>query len=63
MNDSHLDPGSFRDVAGNVHIVANRILRTVNECTRKDYEIIRDSGVIADAIANKFLIESNEVAR
>lgn len=62
MSDIAIDPGSFRDVTGNVYEVEGRILRTVNECARSDYEAIRDSGVIEDSIDKGFLIGCEEIA-
>ncbi len=62
MTEARLDPGSFRDSAGNVYDVGGRILRTVNECARADYEAVRDSGTIAVSIASGYLIASDEVA-
>lgn len=61
MIDDGLIPGSFRDVAGNVYEVDGRIFRTVNPCACKDFEAVRDSGVVAESIANGFLITSNNV--
>lgn len=55
------EAGSFRDPAGNVIISNNRVLRTVNEVARADYEAIRDKGILSKAIQQGFLISFQEL--
>jgi ribosomal protein L11 methylase PrmA len=55
--------GSFRDPAGEVYEHEREIYRTVRERARAAYEAARDRGIIADAVARGYLIQSDEVER
>lgn len=55
------DAGSFRDPAGHVLISGNRIFRSINEVARRDYEAIRDKGVLSKSIEQGYLIGANEL--
>jgi len=39
-------PGSFRDPAGRVFQVGDRIFRAIAECAARDYEQVRDAGLL-----------------
>lgn len=62
MIDDGRNPGSFRDVAGNVYEIDGRVLRTVTPRAQACYESMRDGGVIAESIAKGFMIATDEVA-
>src|SRR4051812_15922666 len=57
------DPASYRDPAGHVHVVDERIYRTVRAPGREHYERARDSGFLARASASGRLIGGQEVDR
>jgi ribosomal protein L11 methylase PrmA len=46
MNGISPIPGSFRDPSGRVYQLDGRILRTVNECFAKDFEIVQETGLL-----------------
>jgi ribosomal protein L11 methylase PrmA len=54
--------GSFRDPAGQVFVDDDRIYRTINEPAARDYERLRDQGLLARLAAKGWLVESREVA-
>src|SRR5690242_12504777 len=55
--------GSFRDPGGQVFIDGERVLRAVYPSSREDYEAFRDSGLLDDFVARKWLLPSREVDR
>jgi ribosomal protein L11 methylase PrmA len=57
------DPASYRDPAGHVHVVEDRIYRTVLAPGLENYERARDSGFLERASASGRLIEGREVDR
>lgn len=61
VNDTILDPGSFRDRTGNVYTMNGRVFRTVTARAHDQYLAMRDGGVVAEAIEKEFLIPSEEV--
>ena len=48
--------GSFRDPAGRVFDIDGRILRTVTEVAKEDYNFVRESGLIADLVDSEKLV-------
>lgn len=55
--------GSYRDPAGYVYEHRGRVLRTIREPARLDYETVRDKGILASAVEAGFLIDSDEIER
>ena len=55
------DPASYRDPAGHVHVVDDKIYRTVLAPGLESYRQARDSGFLARASASGLLIEGHEV--
>lgn len=55
------DPASFKDDAGKVFYLKNRIFRTVNNSYSKEYEYLRQKNIFISLIEKKFLINSWEV--
>lgn len=62
MNSPNKNSGSFRDPAGHVYHLDGRVFRSVNEIARKQYEAIRDRGLIRKAVADEYLIPTVELA-
>lgn len=58
-----LDPGSFRDPAGQVHLVGNRVLRTISAHAAEHYTAARDRGVLRKHVDQGALIDSREIDR
>ena len=58
-----VDPASYRDPSGHVHIEGERIFRTVTPHGRKEYEFIRDSGALNELIERGLLVGATEVER
>ena len=56
------DPASYRDPAGHVHIVGNKVYRSVLSPGVAAYRAARDSGFLAHASASGRLIEGPEVS-
>jgi len=54
------DPGSFRDPAGRVYNIDDRIFRTVMPVSAKAYESVRDSGLMERLIQQNILVGSEE---
>ena len=55
--------GSYRDPAGHVYDYAGRVVRTINERARSDYEAMRDRGILASAAQKGLLIDSREIEK
>ena len=58
-----VDPASYRDPSGHVHIEGKRIFRTVTPHGRTEYEFIRDSGALNELIERGLLIGATEIER
>lgn len=56
-----VDPASFRDRAGQVHRIGDRIFRTVQPAGLADYEFVRDSGALAPLMAEGVVLGAEEV--
>jgi ribosomal protein L11 methylase PrmA len=55
------DPGSYRDPSGHVHIVGDRVFRTVTPHGQAEYKFVRDSGALTGLIERGLLIAATEV--
>tara|TARA_Y100001970_G_scaffold271866_1_gene367841 strand:- start:191 stop:1612 length:1422 start_codon:yes stop_codon:yes gene_type:complete len=55
-------PGSYRDPAGYVYSLENKIYRIVNKFGKNNYEFAKNNKIIEESIDNKFLVESNELS-
>ncbi len=55
------DAGSFRDPSGHVHVVDQRVLRSVRPAGRADYEFVRDTGLLAELAAEGLVVGAREV--
>jgi ribosomal protein L11 methylase PrmA len=58
----HQDSASFRDPFGYVFHKNDTVFRAILSPAKKQYEAIRDKGLIQESIAQGFLIESEELA-
>jgi ribosomal protein L11 methylase PrmA len=56
-----LHPASFRDPSGHVHLIDDRVLRTVLEPGRDDYEFVRDTGLPARLVERGWLVGATEL--
>ena len=56
-----INPGSFRDPAGQVFKYKNRIIRVVKKFGKKRYEFIKNKNLINESIQNNFLIDTKEI--
>ena len=57
------EPGSYRDPAGEVYLLGERVFRSVNPIARLQYEAIRDAGLYKKSVQLGFLIDTWELAR
>ena len=55
-------PGSYRDPAGYVYSLENKIYRIVKKFGEKNYEFAKNNKIIEESINNKFLVQSNELS-
>lgn len=62
MSDLAFDPGSFRDPGSRVLWSGNRVLRAIFDKSAKDYEAVRDSGLLGRLIDKRKLVASEEVS-
>lgn len=58
-----VDPASYRDPSGHVHLKGDRVFRTVAPYGRADYVFIRDSGTLNELTERGLLIEVTEVEK
>ena len=56
-----IDPASFRDPAGSVYNLNNRVFRTVCSEGLDDYIFVRDSGVLTPLIEEGLIIRGEEI--
>jgi len=61
MSVLEADPGSYRDIAGTVYRVDDRILRTVGDGAAADFDLLRDSGLLDDLTADGSLVRADPV--
>lgn len=63
MMDAQREGASFRDPAGQVFQVRDRILRRVSERGAADYEFVRDSGLLQKLVSGQRLVGVEEISR
>lgn len=56
-----IDPASYRDPAGQVHRIGDKIYRTVQPVGLEDYIFVRDSGALLPLIADGSVVAAEEV--
>lgn len=56
-----VDPASYRDPSGHVHIVDGRVFRTVTRHGLDEFLAVRDSGALKPLVARGAVIEAKEV--
>ena len=61
MDQLRREPASFRDPAGQVFRIGDRILRSVSEIGAPEYEFVRDSGLLRELITSNRVINTTEV--
>lgn len=54
------EPGSFRDPAGNVYKVGERVFRTIKESVAADYEYVRDKGLFESWAEHGLVVAARE---
>ena len=62
MDPARRDDASFRDPAGQVYWIKDRVLRSVSEIGAAHYEFVRDCGLLSDLIDSRKVIATNEVS-
>ena len=62
MDTARREEASFRDPAGQVYRIKDRVLRSVSEFGSPDYEFVRDSGLLPGLIASNRVIGIEEVS-
>ncbi|MCP4330702.1 MAG: class I SAM-dependent methyltransferase [Alphaproteobacteria bacterium] len=62
MDGTHpVDGASFRDPSGHVFAIGERVLRTVTEIGRADYEFVRDGTLLSQLIAEGLVVSGQEL--
>ncbi len=61
MSAARADPGSYRDIAGTVYRVDDRIFRTVNEVAADDFDFLKDSGLLDTLVADGRAVAADPV--
>jgi ribosomal protein L11 methylase PrmA len=56
-----LDPASFRDPGGRVHIRNGRVFRTVMPCASDDFKYVESTGIIEELQRESLIVESKQV--
>ena len=62
MITARREDASFRDPAGQVYRIEDRVLRSVTEFGAANYEFVRDSGLLSDLISSNRVIGIDEVS-
>lgn len=62
MEAARRDEASFRDPAGQVYRLKDRLFRSVSDFGAPDYEFVRDCGLLTDLIDANCLIATDEVS-
>ena len=57
------DPGSYRDAAGTVYRLGDAIYRTVSEDAAPDFDLLRDSGLLAELSGDGRLVAAEPADR
>jgi ribosomal protein L11 methylase PrmA len=60
MNDMQNNPASFRDPDGHIFSINGQIFRQVNLSAQEDYDLLISSGLYAELISSKALVEHEE---
>lgn len=55
------DEASYRDPSGYIHILDGRVLRTVTEHGRENYEAVRSSGLLRDLMDKGMVVSTEEL--
>jgi ribosomal protein L11 methylase PrmA len=55
------EPGSFRDPSGQVYDIDGQIFRTVTEFAARDYEFVREQGLLNRLCKEGWVVETEEV--
>lgn len=63
MSEAVADPGSFRDPSGRIYQIDGQIFRTITDYAAKDYEFVRDTGVLEHLCDDGKVIASKSVSR
>ncbi len=63
MSEAVADPGSFRDPSGRIYQVGGQVFRTITDYAAKDYEFVRDTGVLERLCDDGKVIASKSVSR
>ncbi len=61
MSQIEIDPGSFRDPAGQIYNYNNKILRILDEEGRNRFDFLKKNNLLENCIAKNFLIQSTEL--
>ena len=57
------EPASFRDPSGHIYRDGSRVLRAIHEVAARDYEHVRDAGLLDRWIGRGLLVPTREVPR
>ena len=60
MSQIEIDPGSFRDPAGQIYNYNNKILRILDEEGKNRFDFLKKNNLLENCIAKNFLIQSSE---
>lgn len=63
MSTARAEPGSYRDPAGRIFHLDDRVLRTVTPAAVADYEQVRASGLIESLVADGLLLPEKKIDR
>ncbi len=58
QNNFSTEPSSFRDNLGNVFYFDKKVIRTINEFGKKNFEFILDKNILDESFSNKFLVKT-----
>ena len=61
MSQIEIDPGSFRDPAGQIYNYNNKILRILDEEGKNRFDFLKKNNLLENCIAKNFLIQSAEL--
>ena len=61
MSQIEIDPGSFRDPAGQIYNYNNKILRILDEEGKNRFDFLKKNNLLENCIAKNFLIQSTEL--
>ena len=61
MSQIEIDPGSFRDPAGQIFSYNNKILRILENEGKSRFDFLKKNNLLENCITKDFLIQSNEL--